>query len=190
SPNSDFEYTVVARWSPNEKKILFSVSAGVSRGVALMNKDGSNPRIIIPYGIHASWSSDGSKIIYVNYDTTKALGNQQQIYIANSDGSHPRRITNLKNTQFNISAPDLSPNSQKIVFVHNKELYITKVDSECVEQVTTGPGYVVRPEWNPDGKTILFSRIILNVSKRLYYFNVATREVTPVFPAAKNDNSN
>jgi Tol biopolymer transport system component len=68
------------------------------------------------------------------------------------------------------------------VFIYNNEIYLKTINGDT-NQVTAGPGYAARPEWSPDGQTILFSRIIQNVSKRLYYLDVESREVTPVFPA-------
>lgn len=189
SPNPDWKQTALARWSPNGNKILFSV-AGEPRGVALMDKNGSNPNIIAPFGIHANWFPSGNRIAYVNYDTTQVRSQQQQVYIAKADGGNPQKKTNLENTFFNINAPSLSPDSQKIVFIYDDEVYIKNVDGGDAEQVTAGPGFAARPEWGPDGQTILFSRIILNGPERLYYLDVVTREVTPVFPQSNSGNPN
>ena len=81
SPNPEWEYTGLGRWSPIGNKILFSVSAGEPRGIALMDSSGANPHIIIPYGIDAKWFPKGDKITYLNWDTTQVSTMQQQIYI-------------------------------------------------------------------------------------------------------------
>lgn len=190
SQNPEWKQTVLADWSPDGNKILFSVSAGVPRGVALMDKNGVNPHIFIPYGVHANWSPSGNDIVYVDYDTTMDRSNQQQIYMARADGGNPQKKTNLKNTRFNINAPSLSPSAQKIAFIYNNEVHIMKADGSEIEQLTEGLGFSSRPEWGPDGQTILFSRIIRNGPERLYYLDVTTREVTPVFPKSKNNNTN
>jgi Tol biopolymer transport system component len=190
SPNPEWEYTGLGRWSPIGNKILFSVSAGEPRGIALMDSSGTNPHIIIPYGIDAKWFPEGDKVIYLNWDTTQVSTKQQQIYIANADGTNPQKITNLTHSRYmgDIAEPVVSPDGEMIAFTHlgrdgiDREIFIMNVDGSGVEQITEGPGYAARPEWSPDGKTILFSRIIPNESKRLYYLDVATREVTPVFP--------
>jgi Tol biopolymer transport system component len=182
SPNPEWEYSIMGKWSPDGDKILFATYAGEPRGVTLMNPDGTNPEIIIPYGVQPNWSPDGNQIIYLNWDTTKVQKDQEQIYIANADGNNIQQITDLKDSNMNINNPSLSPDGTRIVFVFNGEIHFVGIDGKSVEQVTDGLGYTVRPEWSPDGATLLFSRIIPNESKRLYYLDVATREVTPVFP--------
>lgn len=183
SPNPDWEYTVMGKWSPDGNRILFAVYAGEPRGISLMDSNGTDPQIFIPYGVQPNWSIDGSRIIYLNWDTTKAPKNQEQIYIASADGSNPQSISNLENTNMNINNPSFSPDENRVAFILSGEVHIMKIDDNNVEQVTDGLGYTVRPEWSPDGQVILFSRIIPNVSKRLYYLEVTSREVTPVFPA-------
>jgi|GEM_PF-775698 len=191
SPNPNLEHTGLARWSPDGKRILFSIYAGKPRGTALMDSSGSNTRIIIPYGIDAKWFPDGTKIIYLNWDTTQVSNKQQQIYVANADGTNQEKLTDLTHSRYmgDVAEPIVSPNEKSIAFTHlgsngyDKEIFIMKIDGNGIEQITEGPGYATRPEWSPDGNTLLFSRIIPNVSKRLYYLDVNTREVTPVFPA-------
>jgi len=190
SPNPNWKYTVMGKWSPDENLILFAVYAGVPRGVALMDSSGANLHIILPYGVEPSWSPKGDQIIYLNWDSTKTLSDQEQIYVANADGSHPQEISDLHNTNRHINDPHLSPvDGKNIVFTLQGEVYVMNKDGSNTRQVTAGPGYVRNPVWSPDGKTILFTRIIQNVSQRLYYLNVATHQVTPVFPA-KKDSSN
>ncbi len=190
SRNPEWKYTNVGRWSPDGKQILFTVDAGVPRGVSLMDSSGSNPRIIIPYGVGARWFPNGKRIVYVNWDITQVTGRRRQIYVANADGSVPRKITDLSHSDY-ISEPIPSPDGNHIAFTNTglqggvNELFIMKVDGSDIQQVTEGPGYVARPVWSPDGKTVLFSRIIPNVSNRLYYMDVVTHQVSPTFPAKK-----
>ncbi len=189
SPNPDWKYTVMGKWSPSGSKILFAVEAGVPRGVSIMDSSGANAHVIIPYGVEPRWSPDGRRIIYINWDTTQASGKQRQIYIADSTGNNAQKITDMNHSE-NLDDPGFSPDGKKIVFTSigqglGAEMFIMKTDGSDMEQVTEGTGYVRRPEWRPDGRTILFSRIIDNVSNRLYYLDVATHQVTPVFPANK-----
>ncbi len=187
SPNPDWKYTMLGRWSPDGKQIMFTVDAGIPRGVSLMDSSGTNAHIIIQYGGDVRWFPDGKRIVYINWDTTQVTGRRRQIYMANSDGSNIRKITDLPHSDY-IGEPMPSPDGTKIVFDNiginnNQELFIMNPDGSNIEQITEGLGYVRRPEWSPDGKTILFSRIIDNVSNRIYFLDMATHQVTPVFPA-------
>ncbi len=187
SPNPDWKYTNVGRWSPDGKLILFTVDAGVPRGISLMDSSGSNAHIMINYGVGARWFPDGKRIVYVNWDTTQVTGRRRQIYVANSDGNHIRKITNLPHSDY-VGEPVPSPDGTKIVFDNiginnNYELFIMNSDGSNIEQITESNGIAGRPQWSPDGKTILFSRFIPNVSRHLYLLNIQDRKVTPVFPA-------
>jgi Tol biopolymer transport system component len=185
SPHPEWEYTIMGKWSPDGSQILFAKSAGEPRGISLMDSTGSDPEIIIPYGVSPSWAPDGKDIYYINWDTTRIQQNQRQIYKASRDGSNPQKLSDLKNTS-KLSYPSLSPVSTKIVFAFHDEIFLMSTNGDNIQQLTDGSGYIKRPEWSPDGQTILFSRIIQNVSKRLYYLDVESREVTPVFPAENN----
>lgn len=187
SPN-DLVYTVLGKWSPQGSKILFTVVAGEPRGISIMDPDGTDAKIIIPYGVAASWFPDGNKIVYANWDTTITDPNQRrQLYTANRDGSNIQKITNLPNST-HLSSPVVSPDGEKIAFVHrgrdrSLEVFMMNADGTGIEQLTEGEGIAQRPEWHPDGQTILFTRFIPNVSERMYLLDVQTRQVEPVFPA-------
>ena len=191
SSNPEWKYTGLGRWSSDGKQILFTVDAGVPRGLSLMDSSGSNPRIIIPYGIDGKWFPGGDRIVYLNWDTTQTSDKQEQIYIADTSGSNIQKITNLLHSNYygDIGKPAVSPDGKSIAFTNlglhegGKEIFIMNDNGTDIKQVTAGPGYAARPSWSPDGKTILFTRIIPNVSQRLYYLDVATHQVTPVFPA-------
>jgi len=85
--------------------------------------------------------------------------------------------------------PSVSQDGQQIAFSHRPhggggaEFYLMNADGTGIRQVTQGPGIARRPEWHPDGQTILFTRFRPNVSRRAYLLDVETLAVTPVFPA-------
>lgn len=187
SSNLELENTVAGRWSPTGSSILFTIEAGEPRGVAVMNRDGTGARIIVPYGVNASWYPDGQKIVYVNWDLTERDETRsRQIYVCNPDGTGIQRLTYLDNSDA-ISVPTVSPDGNRIAFVHLKngeslELYLMNIDGTDIRQITEGPGYVDRPEWHPDGSRLLFTRVIPNVSNRMYVVEATSYEVEPVFP--------
>lgn len=187
SPN-DLEYTSVGRWSPNGGTILFTVIAGEPRGVSVMNPDGTEPIILIPYGVGANWLPSGEKFVYANWDTTvQDTDRQRQLYVANKDGNEIKKITDLPNSTY-ISAPVVSPDGTQIAFTYTgnngrDEIFLMDINGTNIKQMTSGKGLIRRPEWNPNGTEILFTRFIPNVSERMYLLDVKTREVEPVFPA-------
>ena len=84
------------RWSPDGKKIaiIASVDCGLTASpIAVMNPDGSGMRTFTQakgyYG-SPSWSPNGRQIVYSRGAEFAALGD---LYIADADGSHVRRLT-------------------------------------------------------------------------------------------------
>ena len=103
------------KWSPNGQKILFyrySMTGG-PHGINVIDATGSNLTFLIEGGDNPSWSPDGSQIVYVAHD-----GNDNEIFIADADGSNP---VNISNTDSNDDMPDWSPDGTKIVFISDRD---------------------------------------------------------------------
>jgi Tol biopolymer transport system component len=79
------------------------------------------------------------------------------IYTANPDGSHTRRLTN-----YGVYTAEgvLSPDGKHIVFTSLKggdlDIYTMNVDGTNVKQLTHQVGYDGGPWWSPDGKQIVY----------------------------------
>jgi len=190
SPNN-LENTSDARFSPDGNKILFTIIAGTPRGITLMDTTGTNPEIIVPFGISGDWFPDGQRIVYVNWDTTSPIGQRRQIYIANRDGSNQTKLTNLKDSDI-VAAPSVSPDGTQIAFSHRgeggrSEIFVMDVDGSNIRQLTQGEGGAYAPEWHPDGQKLLFSRRIdfssTERTRRLWLVDIETLQVTPLFAA-------
>ncbi|MGF1669950.1 MAG: hypothetical protein ACFCU6_05850, partial [Balneolaceae bacterium] len=139
SPNT-FKNTNMARWSPDGNKILFTIIAGEPRGVSIMNLDGTDTKIIIPFGVGANWFPGGERIVYVNWDTEQPQGRQRQLFTANSDGTNPQKLTDLDNSDF-VSSPAVSFDGQKIAFLHKEpeettNVYIMEADGSDIKRIT------------------------------------------------------
>lgn len=186
SPNPEWSYTSVARWSPSGDRIAFTVVAGEPRGISVMAPDGAGAEIVVPYGVSVSWLPDGSGFVYMNWDMTQPETRRLQFYRASADGSGVVKLTDLPRSDY-LGEPDVSPDGRRIAFRGpgrntDSELYLMNLDGTGMRQVTEGGGLVRRPAWSPDGRKILFGRFIPNVSERLYVLDVETLEVEPVFP--------
>ncbi|WP_263835634.1 TolB family protein [Salinibacter sp.] len=186
SPNPDLENTVVGKWSPSGKRILYTIEAGTPRGVSMMKPDGSSARILIEYGVQASWFPGGERIVYVNWDQSIEDGSRRkQIYVADTDGTNQRKLTDLKNSR-DVGWPSVSPKGEQIAFAYNDQVHLMTADGTNVRQVTGGAGVAKQPVWSPDGETILFWRRYFDdpeTPERLFLLDVETLEVEPVFPA-------
>ncbi len=147
------------RWSPDGKKIAFSVN---NSEIYVMNADGSrttnltkNPALDDFEGLGNSvWSPDGKKIAFQS-----TRDGNQEIYVMNADGSNPTRLTNN-------SAKDThavwSPDGKKIAFYSerdgNDEIYVMNADGSQQTRLTKNSVPDSFPDWSPDGKQLVFTR--------------------------------
>ena len=198
SPNdpNDFRHTIEARWSPVGSDILFTTgSSDENRGVSLMNPDGTNAKIIVPFGGGGNWFPEGDRIVYVNWDNEQPQGRRRQLFTANSDGTNPQKLTDLDNSDF-VSSPAVSHDGQKIALLHrppdqSTDVYIMDADGQNIERIIKlGMRAVARnPQWHPFKNKLLFTVWIPNVSSRLYIMDLNSKEIEAVFPP-KTDNEN
>lgn len=106
------------------------------------------------------WSFDGRRVAYAS---TGADGNEE-IWVVNADGSGARNITNHPRGD---SHPSWSPDGREIVFCSNRDdgkhddVYVIGVDGKGLRRLTEGGDYDnTFPSFSPDGKTILFRRLL------------------------------
>jgi len=133
---------------------IFSMDVNGSAETQLSHIDNGTKPLEIK---NASWSPDGTQIIF-----TSNLGNEgvgYRNYIMNADGSNVRRLSD----QFRSEGhPRFSPDAQKIIFnvgAENEEsLYLMNADGTGEEKLFSGiAGLIARnAEWSPDGQTIIF----------------------------------
>jgi Tol biopolymer transport system component len=135
------------------KKIYFLLSITIAAGCTDL---GTEPEFRDPFSypadIQASWSPDGTWIVYrhqdyysTDYDSTYPNG----LYLIDPDGNNRRLLV-----QGDAFLPSWSPNTQQIVFTTSAALYITNIDGSGREYVTGGRF----PRWSPDGQRIIFTR--------------------------------
>jgi TolB protein len=73
------------------------------------------------------------------------------------------------------SALAWSPDSASLVYSMAGSLWLQKVDSEVVEQLTDGPGYDYQPDWSSDGKWIVYSKYDKDTIS-LWTYELATKK--------------
>ena len=81
-----------------------------------------------------------------------------EIYVANSDGSSPTKLTD---NSVEDNSPSWSPDGLRIAFMSDRdgdmEIYVMNVDGSGVTQLTDNSGNDLDPAWSPDGRRIAFA---------------------------------
>jgi Tol biopolymer transport system component len=171
-----FSHELDPKWSPDGSRVAFTstrdanvVPYNFNTEIYVMNADGSNQTRLTnnsSYDSGPSWSPDGSKIAFVSdrhlpppppIGPPPAGPGHTDIYVMNSDGSNPVRLTN--NT-FSEGQPDWSPDGSKITFISdrdgNTEIYVMSADGSNQTRLTNNTAFDSGPSWSPDGSKIAF----------------------------------
>lgn len=155
------EYDAV--WSPDGKRLAFSaVKQSPNQGdleVYTIGVDGESLTPIAETGgklsheESPSWSHDGE---WIAYSSTRD-GNQE-IYIARSDGSDARRLTNDNALD---AHPAISPDGKQVAFATSRwgdwELAVVDIAEGTTTRLTESRGLDDYPAWSPDGKHLAFT---------------------------------
>jgi TolB protein len=145
-------------YSPDGKRIAYSLADGESSQIWVAAADGSGPKQITntPYFINTSpsWSPDGKRLAFVSN-----RGGTPQIYLMGADGSDVKRITFQGNYN---QTPDWSPRGDLIAFTARDErnafdLFTIEVASGKVNRLTQDQGNNEEPSFSPNGRLIVFT---------------------------------
>ncbi len=171
-------YDAEATVSPKGDKIVFTSDRSGDVELYTMNIDGSDVKQItneLGYDGGAFFSPDGKQIVWrstkfesdserVDYKELlkKHLvsPNKMELYIANTDGTNRRKITDLGGANW---APFFSPDGKKIIFSSNHKtksipfnLYMINTDGSGLEQITYDKVFDSFAMFSPDGKKLVW----------------------------------
>jgi TolB protein len=145
-------------FSPDGKRIAYSVSDGENAEIWVANADGSSEKKTTDtkYFLNSSptFSPDGKKLAFVSN-----RGGSPQVYVMNIDGSDVKRLTFQGNYN---QTPAWSPRGDIIAFTARDErnafdLFTVEVASGKIKRLTQDTKNNEEPSFSPNGRLILFT---------------------------------
>ena len=132
-------------WSPQGDQIVF---ARPGQGLWSIPPLGGQPRQLMDAGRRPRFSADGRRLVFLR---------GTEIWIANADGSQPRRVLTAPSTD----SVALSPNGQSIAFFQTGggppgDLWTVAASGGAARRLTFDEAVGGHPVWMPDGRTIVF----------------------------------
>jgi Tol biopolymer transport system component len=132
-----------AAWSPDGSRIAFSSHANGTKGLYVINSDGSGPKRLSerePYAL--AWSAKGDHIAF--------LDSPDHVYVLEVASGQTVDLADVGGY-----ALAWSPNSSVLAYTNNGGLYVHDADTGERRQVAVGPsdGPIL---WSPDGSRIAF----------------------------------
>ncbi len=139
--------------SPNGRLIAFSQNTGAGDAIWVMNRDGSDPRLIYPDGWDPTWSPDGQKLLFASQ-----VNGLVQLMTINLDGSDLQQVSNLPLLR---GRSDWSNDNLNIVTYSGRswerELFLLPRDGSPARQITPPGGNSQGPTFSPDGQWVAFT---------------------------------
>ena len=159
------QWDLYPNWSPDSSEIAFLSWRNSSLDIWRMNADGANQRLIYDSGGHDSdinWRGD--KIAFTR---------DSQIWVMNSDGSDPMRLTDPPRATewgnavlpFGDYDPRISPDGATIVFERmvddssphgNYDLFLIDIDGSNERRLTETGWTQGIATWSPDGEDLIY----------------------------------
>ena len=123
-------FSSFASWSPDGRYVAFS---GEGARIAIVRPDGSDLRVLPITGECLEWSPDGRMLAFC-----RLAGTKWDVWVANADGSRPRRLTS---TAGNNYARGWSPDSRQVVVWTQgngpERLYVADVRGDAAMRALT-----------------------------------------------------
>jgi Tol biopolymer transport system component len=149
--------------------ILYTALVGKGKDVGLktmvMNADGSNQTELSIGASSASWSPDGSQIVYLGWDED----DQRAIFIADADGTDSHKVITVGIV---LGRPVWSPQevpgiggdvyriayTERVAGEDHHDLYIVDLagEEDPIRLTETSTLMEREPEWSPDASKIVF----------------------------------
>jgi len=144
-------------YSPDGRRIAYSLTEGGNTDVWVMNADGSNQKRLTrepAIDVSPAWSPDGKHLAFAS-----DRAGTPQLYVMNDDGGQVRRLTFQGNYN---QTPVWSPRGDTIAFTARDERKVFDVfqvspDSGVISRVTQDQGRTnEEPSYAPNGRLLVF----------------------------------
>jgi Tol biopolymer transport system component len=158
----DGSQLVFERIYSQSRRDLFVIGAGGGDETRLTDREGHDES--------ASFSADGHRVVFVSdRDAPPGACDDGQdpsecnleIYVMDSDGSGPKRLTNTEAVE---GFPRWSPGGTQILFHTNRdsgdwEVFVMNSDGSVPTNLSESPGMDGHACWSPDGRRIAFESV-------------------------------
>ena len=169
------------QWSPDGSRLVYADTAGIASVPVL----GGTPQRLVrnperEYAVSPAWSHDGKFLAYAQVRTIGGFGT---IWIANADGTNPRKIRDT-NEPYALA---WSPNDDRLAFVEGNLLFVYSAvqfgniapsrvlvinrDGSDAALLTDSLHQSVSPAWSADGSGVFYVSNIRG-SRDLYFQRV------------------
>ena len=142
------------KFTPDQKRIVFTLSSDGGRQIASVNMQGQDLRKLTqsPFiNREPAVSPDGRKIAF----SSSRMGNFD-IYVMDINGGDVRRLTRGR---FRDMRPAWSPDGTRIAFTSardgNLEIYVMQAGGSEQQRVTNHPERDDYPTWHPEGRRLV-----------------------------------
>lgn len=137
-------------------KLAFTISAALlfsGEASGQSRPTGTANPVTYSQNYDPSLSPDGSRMVFL-----KALEGQEQLFVANEDGSSERRLLNLPGED--IEDPAWSPDGLHIAYIRiagaSKSMHVMNIDGSNDRALTPPNQSPIHPAWMPDSRSILY----------------------------------
>lgn len=134
------------------------------------------------------FTPDGNQIVF----SSTLGGSFANLFIAGSDGSGLRRLTNVRAIEVE---PKVNPKTgNSLVFISGRsgkaQLYRMNLDGTDVERLSNGGGEVSNPSWHPEGQLIAYASTggLDPGNWSIFIMNAATRQTHQLTSGARSEN--
>ena len=153
----------ISSWSADGLHVLYGASNPnwvncEFLDLTVADADGLNPKKLWP-GTDGRWSPDGSRIVFTHQfcNASANPGPQRtEIIVANADGSNRRTVATSAESP---EHPVWSPDGSQVAYVANHASIVIVNSDGTGRRVVKKMRGIGWPDWSPDGKTILFTRV-------------------------------